>query len=83
MATTTCWHGTATEHLELTRAVTRHCACAFHTQSRQLFLCAGHEMLHSDQRAIDGLLFSRSIAARLRNEEFHSGPDTMEVDAGC
>jgi hypothetical protein len=30
-------------------------------------------MLSSDQRAIDGLLFARRIAARLRNEEFHLG----------
>jgi hypothetical protein len=79
MPTTTCWHGTATEHLELTQALTRHCACAFHTQSRQLSTCAGHAMLHSDQRAIDGLLFSRRIAARLRNEEFQSRPEPAEV----
>jgi len=79
MPTTACWHGTATEHVDLTRALTRHCACAFHAQSRELSMCAGHEMLRSDQRAIDGLLFSRSIAARLRNEEFRSGPDLAEV----
>ena len=71
MPTRTQWHGTPTEELELTRALTRHCMCMFDAQSRQLCMCAGHEMLHSDQRAIDGLLFSRRIAARLRNEEFH------------
>ena len=42
-------------------------------------MCAGHEMLHSDQRAIDGLIFSRRIAAGLRNEEFQSRPDPTEV----
>jgi hypothetical protein len=80
MPTSTCWHGTPTEHVELTRALTRHCTCTFLTQSRRLSMCAGHEMLYSDQRAIDGLLFSRRIAARLRNEEF-SRPDPTEVEA--
>ena len=71
MPTSTQWHGTATEHLELTAALTRNCTCMFHAHSRRLCMCAGHEMFRSDQRAIDGLLFSRRIAARLRNEEFH------------
>jgi hypothetical protein len=36
-------------------------------------------MLTSDQRAIDGLLFARRIAARLRSEEFtpHSLPSEL------
>ena len=72
MPTRTQWHGTPTEELELTRALTRHCTCMFDAQSRQLCMCAGHQMFRSDQRAIDGLLFSRRIAARLRNEEFHA-----------
>jgi hypothetical protein len=71
MPTSTQWHGTPTEHLELTQALTRHCTCMFHAQNRRLSMCAGHEMLQSDQRALDGLLFSRRNAARLRNEEFH------------
>jgi len=37
-------------------------------------------MLSSDQRAIDGLLFARRIAARLRSEEFSSA--ITEVSAG-
>jgi hypothetical protein len=35
-------------------------------------------MLISDQRAIDGLLFARRIAARLRSEEFR--PDAVAAD---
>jgi hypothetical protein len=80
MPTTTCWHGTPTEYLELTLAVTSHCTCAFHTQSRQLSICAGHEMLYSDQRALDGLLFACRIASRLRNEEFYMRPVLTEVE---
>jgi hypothetical protein len=38
-------------------------------------------MLCSDQRAIDGLLFSRRIAARLRIEEFRPYAATAEVAA--
>ena len=41
-------------------------------------------MLSSDQRAIDGLLFARRIAPRLRAEEFTSTPSpksTAEVAA--
>jgi hypothetical protein len=44
-----------------------------------LSTCAPHEMLSSDQRAIDGLLFARRIAAALRSEEFH--PAETEVAA--
>jgi hypothetical protein len=35
----------------------------------------------SDQRVVDGLLFSRRIAAWLRNEEFHPCETTTELVA--
>jgi hypothetical protein len=38
-------------------------------------------MLISDQRAIDGLLFARRIAARLRTEEFRPYAVTAEPAA--
>jgi hypothetical protein len=38
-------------------------------------------MLVSDQRAMDGLLFSRRIAARLRSEEFRPQAVSTEVAA--
>jgi hypothetical protein len=65
------WHGTRTEGLELAQALSRYCSCRFSYQGLRVSVCAPHEMLCSDQRAIDGLLFSRRIAARLRHEEFH------------
>jgi hypothetical protein len=43
----------------------------------RLSTCAPHEMLSSDQRAIDGLLFARRISARLRSEEFHVSQSEM------
>ena len=81
MATGVQWHGTRTEALELVEALSHHCSCAFTAQGRRATVCAPHEMLCSDQRAIDGLLFSRRIAERLRNEEFQLDAATTEVAA--
>ena len=41
----------------------------------RLSTCAGHHMLSEDQRALEGLLFARRIAGRLRREE---GLDTHQ-----
>jgi hypothetical protein len=81
MATRVQWHGTRTEGLELVQALSRYCSCVFTAQGLRESVCSPHEMLCSDQRAIDGLLFSRRIAARLRNEEFHPVAGTTEVAA--
>jgi hypothetical protein len=35
----------------------------------QFSTCAAHQMLVEDQRALNGLLFGRYLAARLRREE--------------
>jgi hypothetical protein len=37
-------------------------------------------MLSSDQRAIDGLLFARRIAAQLRSEEFNPNPNPAQLE---
>jgi hypothetical protein len=36
----------------------------------RLTSCPSHRMLVEDQRALDGLLFARRIAAQLRDEEW-------------
>jgi hypothetical protein len=64
------WRGTHAEGVALVETLGRHCSCEFTAHRRRVFVCAPHEMLISDQRAIDGLLFARRIAARLRSEEF-------------
>jgi hypothetical protein len=64
------WHGTRSEGLELVEVLGHHCSCAFTEHGLRVSVCSPHQMLCSDQRAIDGLLFSRRIAARLRSEEF-------------
>jgi hypothetical protein len=73
------WHGTPTEGLELVQALSRYCSCVFSAEGARVSVCAAHEMLCSDQRAIDGLLFSRRIAGRLRVEEFQQCDTTTEV----
>lgn len=70
MATSVLWHGTQTEALELLQALSRNCSCVVTAEGVRLSTCAPHEMLSTNQRAIDGLLFARRIAARLRSEEF-------------
>jgi len=81
MATSVQWHGTRTEGLELVQALSRYCSCVFGAHGLRVSVCAPHEMLCSDQRAIDGLLFSRRIAAQLCNEEFRPSETTTEVVA--
>jgi hypothetical protein len=79
MATNVLWHGTQTEALELLQALSRNCSCVVTAEGVRLSTCAPHEMLSSDQRAVDGLLFARRIAVRLRSEEF----DPAESEVGA
>jgi len=84
MAASVLWHGTQTEALELLQALSRNCSCVVTAEGVRLSTCPPHEMLSSDQRAIDGLLFARRIAPRLRAEEFtstSSEASTAEVAA--
>jgi hypothetical protein len=71
MPSSVLWHGTQTEALELLQALSRNCSCVVTAEGVRLSTCAPHQMLSSDQRAVDGLLFGRRIATRLREEEFH------------
>ena len=69
MARRITWNGTAEEALALLHALRVHCQCRV-DEGRLLDACASHSMLAHDQRAIDGLLFMRRMAARLLAEEF-------------
>lgn len=73
--TTVVWHGTLNQRRELSNAVGHYCACEFGRLGVRLSTCAGHHMLTEDQRALDGLLFARRIAGRLKHEE---GLDTYQ-----
>jgi hypothetical protein len=70
MATENVWHGTQQESFDLVNAIARNCECEFGLMGVRLATCAPHRMLTDDQRALDGLLFARHMAERLRREEF-------------
>ena len=62
------WHGSQQASLELLAAVAHNCACRVR-DGKTVSPCAAHRMLVEDQRAIDGLLFARTIVAHLLKEE--------------
>jgi len=64
------WHGTQQESFDLVNAIARNCTCEFGLMGVRLATCAPHRMLTEDQRALNGLLFARRMAERLRHEEF-------------
>jgi hypothetical protein len=70
MATQVVWHGTQQESFDLVNAIARNCTCEFGLMGVRLATCAPHRMLTEDQRALNGLLFARRMAERLRHEEF-------------
>ena len=63
------WNGTTDEALVLLHALREHCECRV-DNGRTVAICASHTLLVRDQRAVDGLLFMRRMAARLLAEEF-------------
>jgi hypothetical protein len=70
MAMQVVWHGTQQESFDLVNAIARNCTCEFGLMGVRLATCAPHRMLTEDQRALNGLLFGRRMAERLRREEF-------------
>jgi hypothetical protein len=68
------WNGTLIEQLELVAAVERNCECKFDSVGMRLGACSAHAMLVRDQRALDGLLWSRRLAKRRLAEEGISAP---------
>lgn len=70
MATPVVWHGSQQDSFDLVNAIARNCTCEFGLMGVRLATCAPHRMLTEDQRALNGLLFARRMAERLRREEF-------------
>jgi hypothetical protein len=79
MSTEISWHGTQSESLALLDAIARNCTCEFGLMGVRLNACSAHRMLTHDQRALDGLLFARRMADRLRYEEF-STPRSVPIE---
>lgn len=69
MTTGPVWHGTKKESAELVNAIARNCDCTYSLNGARSHTCGGHTMLLSDQRALDGLVWMRRQAERLRREE--------------
>ena len=65
----TSWYGTREESRAFIDALTRHCACEYGLRGVRQRTCGPHQMLAEDQRALDGLIFVRRLAERLRREE--------------
>lgn len=72
------WHGTEQQATELREAVEHNCDCARDGQGNLTRRCALHAAAYTDpdQRFLDGLLFARSMAARLSAEEWRETPKT-------
>ena len=64
------WHGSQQESFDLINSIARNCTCDFGPMGVRLSTCSPHRMLMDDQRALDGLLFVRRMAERLRAEEW-------------
>lgn len=88
------WNGSSEEAEALRVALGRYCAapeggdtCQFNADGMREKTCTAHKMLLEDQRALDGLVFVRRIAARLRAEEMQDGIErwvgSAESDAGA
>ena len=69
MIATIHWSGTLQESRDLANAIGNNCACSFTESGVRRALCAPHHMLVRDQRALDGLLFVRSIRDHLIQQE--------------
>jgi hypothetical protein len=70
------WNGTQAESLDLAAAINRNCTCQYGLDGERTMTCAPHHMLIDDQRALDGLLFFRRIAERLKLEELNQPSPT-------
>jgi hypothetical protein len=70
ITTDAAWRGTHEERLDILYAIAHNCECEVDDMGAQLEACASHRMLISGQRALDGLLFARRIAERLKQQEF-------------
>jgi hypothetical protein len=83
MSTKISWHGTQEESFYLHKAVARNCACEYGKRGELVNSCQSHRMLYENQRALDGLLFMRRMAKRLRSEEFaRDGTFAAKSNAG-
>jgi hypothetical protein len=68
------WNGTLIEQLDLVAAIERNCECTFDKMGTRLVVCAAHMMLMRDQRALNGLLWTRRLVKQRLTEEGIGAP---------
>jgi hypothetical protein len=73
------WHGTEEQTLALLQAVEHNCNCRRRRGKEGRSFCDAHLMLMSNQRALDGLLFVKGLAARLRAEEWGTATPRLDL----
>jgi hypothetical protein len=66
----TRWAGEPADMLDLLQVVQRNCTCSFSDSGAVERVCSAHALLTGDQQTINRLTFVRSIADRLRAEEW-------------
>ena len=64
------FHGTPEEQAALLNALSRYCECVYQVGVRKT-MCAGHDMLVHNQRALNGLLFMRRRLTKVRAFRSH------------
>jgi hypothetical protein len=80
MARLAVWRGGEADILRLLEAVQHNCACSGQRyDGERRSCCAAHQMLAFDQRALDGLLFARWLAAQLEGEEWDRSASIVPV----
>ena len=74
------WHGGEADILRLLQAVEHNCECSrARYRDDRGSSCAAHQMLAFDQRALDGLLFARWLAAQLEDEEWDRSASMLPI----
>jgi hypothetical protein len=77
------FHGTPDEAEAMLAAVGRNCACESQPGTGQILrVCEAHRMVVENQRAVDGLVFARRNADRLKAEE-HRLPEPPQEESSC
>lgn len=80
--TTIAWSGTPQDRLDLLRAAKNNCECQFGLMGVRLTSCSAHLMVATDRRALDGMLFARHIAAKLKDEEWLVEARSKDLNCG-
>jgi len=70
MAVPVVFNGSNEEKTALISALANNCACRFGPMNMRVSTCAAHNMLMTDQRALNGMICQRRRAAELLLQEF-------------